>query len=386
MIREISSFQWPSIRGQGRAGAGARSVPPPQAPAVIPPLGESVVGGFAPFPATKIHDPLHAKCLVLDNGETKILLPESDEEVAALEADEHIAKLSKAWMRFPPERPVTYDLTRAEVQRRYLPRQVLTVGDEDYNLYLDARDARYRSGEIVLETPYHANRQVIDLAHPATDITLEGRDYRVFNNLMLGNLIFSTMDEHRWLPAVEVQSAMLNPRGVMINGTRVFPFPRASALVEEETGAYHLVNSSSRLRIDGKPVVAHPLESSESGRGLILVEALSWPVWGEVQAASATVAARFAPAESPPTATRAASTPKADCGWVRSPPTGPWSDVPRSDEPFPCSPPQGEGRVGQPAGQALLVTPFQFIIQQQGQEFHRPQVTLDGLGRPSFQG
>ncbi|MDA1050407.1 MAG: neutral/alkaline non-lysosomal ceramidase N-terminal domain-containing protein [Planctomycetota bacterium] len=39
---------------------------------ITPPLGEMVVGGFAPFPATSIHDKLHAKCLVLDDGETQI--------------------------------------------------------------------------------------------------------------------------------------------------------------------------------------------------------------------------------------------------------------------------------------------------------------------------
>lgn len=39
---------------------------------ISPPLGELVVGGFAPFPATNIHDKLYAKCLVLDNGETQI--------------------------------------------------------------------------------------------------------------------------------------------------------------------------------------------------------------------------------------------------------------------------------------------------------------------------
>ena len=41
---------------------------------ITPPLGEMVVGGFAPFPATSIHDKLYAKCLVLDDGETQIAL------------------------------------------------------------------------------------------------------------------------------------------------------------------------------------------------------------------------------------------------------------------------------------------------------------------------
>ncbi|MEW4530518.1 neutral/alkaline non-lysosomal ceramidase N-terminal domain-containing protein [Maioricimonas sp. JC845] len=47
-----------------RAGAAASNI--------TPPLGEAVVGGFAPFPATNVHDELHARCLVLDDGTTRI--------------------------------------------------------------------------------------------------------------------------------------------------------------------------------------------------------------------------------------------------------------------------------------------------------------------------
>ncbi|WP_339731161.1 hypothetical protein [uncultured Gimesia sp.] len=39
---------------------------------ITPPLGEAIIGGFKPFPSEKVHDDLHARCLVLDNGETKI--------------------------------------------------------------------------------------------------------------------------------------------------------------------------------------------------------------------------------------------------------------------------------------------------------------------------
>ncbi len=39
---------------------------------ITPPLGEKVVGSFAPFPATHVHDRLHARCLVLDDGRTKL--------------------------------------------------------------------------------------------------------------------------------------------------------------------------------------------------------------------------------------------------------------------------------------------------------------------------
>lgn len=39
---------------------------------ITPPLGELIVGGWAPYPATNIHDELHARCLVLDDGQTKL--------------------------------------------------------------------------------------------------------------------------------------------------------------------------------------------------------------------------------------------------------------------------------------------------------------------------
>ncbi|MCB1277724.1 hypothetical protein [Prosthecobacter sp.] len=41
---------------------------------ITPELGGEVVGGFAPFPCTHIHDELHARCLVLDDGKSKLAL------------------------------------------------------------------------------------------------------------------------------------------------------------------------------------------------------------------------------------------------------------------------------------------------------------------------
>ena len=41
---------------------------------VTPPLGGSIVGGWAPFPATWVHDELHARCLVLDDGATRLAI------------------------------------------------------------------------------------------------------------------------------------------------------------------------------------------------------------------------------------------------------------------------------------------------------------------------
>lgn len=49
-----------------RAGAATSNI--------TPPLGELVVGGWSPFPATNVHDELHARCLVLDDGTTKLAI------------------------------------------------------------------------------------------------------------------------------------------------------------------------------------------------------------------------------------------------------------------------------------------------------------------------
>lgn len=49
-----------------RAGAAASNI--------TPPLGELLVGGWQPYPAVHVHDELHARCLVLDDGKTRLAL------------------------------------------------------------------------------------------------------------------------------------------------------------------------------------------------------------------------------------------------------------------------------------------------------------------------
>jgi len=41
---------------------------------ITPPLGGDIVGGFLPIPAEQVHDELHARCLVLDDGTTKLAI------------------------------------------------------------------------------------------------------------------------------------------------------------------------------------------------------------------------------------------------------------------------------------------------------------------------
>ncbi len=41
---------------------------------ITPAIGGDIIGGFSPLPSKHIHDELHARCLVLDDGRTKLAL------------------------------------------------------------------------------------------------------------------------------------------------------------------------------------------------------------------------------------------------------------------------------------------------------------------------
>ena len=41
---------------------------------ITPPIGAEIVGGHLPVPSTHVHDELHVRCLVLDDGQTKLAL------------------------------------------------------------------------------------------------------------------------------------------------------------------------------------------------------------------------------------------------------------------------------------------------------------------------
>ena len=41
---------------------------------ITPPLGGGIIGGFLPIPSEHVHDELHARCLVLDDGTTRLAL------------------------------------------------------------------------------------------------------------------------------------------------------------------------------------------------------------------------------------------------------------------------------------------------------------------------
>ncbi|QDU08327.1 hypothetical protein [Gimesia aquarii] len=85
---------------------------------ITPPLGEYVVGGFKPFPAQNVHDELHARCIVLDNGETKIAFVICDSLGVKAEVFDNARKLIKEETELPPENILmaathTHSATRA---------------------------------------------------------------------------------------------------------------------------------------------------------------------------------------------------------------------------------------------------------------------------------
>lgn len=78
-----------------KAGAAASNI--------TPPLGEPIVGGWESPGATHIHDELHARCLVLDDGKTRLAFVVCDNVGIPREVFEEARKLVQAETGLPPE-------------------------------------------------------------------------------------------------------------------------------------------------------------------------------------------------------------------------------------------------------------------------------------------
>ncbi len=91
----LLSVALPTAAQEFRAGAATSNI--------TPPLGEEIIGGFVPFPSTHVHDDLHARCLVLDDGKTKLAIVVCDllgiNPLISEEARKEIAAQAK----IPPE-------------------------------------------------------------------------------------------------------------------------------------------------------------------------------------------------------------------------------------------------------------------------------------------
>ncbi|TDU66474.1 neutral/alkaline ceramidase-like enzyme [Prosthecobacter fusiformis] len=91
---------------------------------ITPPIGMPVVGGFSPSASTHVHDELHARCLVLDNGEKRVAIVVCDLLGAARQMYDEAARLVEAQTGIPRERLLmsathTHSASSALSENRY---------------------------------------------------------------------------------------------------------------------------------------------------------------------------------------------------------------------------------------------------------------------------
>ncbi len=130
-----------------RAGAATSNI--------TPELGSKIVGGFLPFPATGIHDELHARCLVLDDGKTKLALVVCDLLGMNRSVSVEARRLIEGATGIPPSQVAiscthTHSAASALGDNRYTSEQTL----DDYQKFVARRIA-------------DAVRRAIDTLRPA---------------------------------------------------------------------------------------------------------------------------------------------------------------------------------------------------------------------------
>jgi hypothetical protein len=109
---------------------------------ITPPLGELIVGNWTPAPATHIHDELHARCLVLDDGETRVAIVVADNVGIPRRVLDEAKRLTYERSGIPVERILissthTHSATTARGSERYDPSEPL----DHYQTFLARRIA-----------------------------------------------------------------------------------------------------------------------------------------------------------------------------------------------------------------------------------------------------
>jgi neutral ceramidase len=117
-----------------RAGAATSNI--------TPALGGEIIGGFNPFPSQHVHDELHARCLVLDNGETRLAFVVVDLVGADRLVYDEARRLVTAETGLPGECLImsathTHSATSALGKERFAPQTEL----DDYQKFVARRIA-----------------------------------------------------------------------------------------------------------------------------------------------------------------------------------------------------------------------------------------------------
>jgi neutral ceramidase len=122
------------VRSPLQAGAATSNI--------TPQLGMKIVGGFAPYPAQHIHDELHARVLVLDDGRTKLALVVCDLLGLHRSLSIEARRLIKEGTGIPPENVMisathTHSAATALGSNRYTTEQPL----DEYQRFVAQRIA-----------------------------------------------------------------------------------------------------------------------------------------------------------------------------------------------------------------------------------------------------
>ncbi len=117
-----------------RAGAATSNI--------TPPLGELIVGGWVPIPATNIHDELHARCLVMSDGTTTLAIVLCDNVGIPREVFDRAKTFIEAETGIPASHVLTaathtHSATTARVTNKMEPIREFT----DYQKFLARRIA-----------------------------------------------------------------------------------------------------------------------------------------------------------------------------------------------------------------------------------------------------
>ena len=133
----LGNFAWaaePEAQKVFRAGAATSNV--------TPWLGDGIVGGWGTPPAKHIHDQLHARCLVLDDGTTRIVLVVADSVGISREVFDDAKRIVHEHTKIPVERMLmAASHTHSATSSR--PASVLKADDEfsSYQRFLAHRIA-----------------------------------------------------------------------------------------------------------------------------------------------------------------------------------------------------------------------------------------------------
>jgi neutral ceramidase len=107
---------------------------------ITPPLGEMIVGGWVPLPADEVHDELHAKAIVLDDGQDKVAIVICDNVGIPREVFDRAKRMIQETIGIPPSHQLmaathTHSATTARGDNAMVTSNVLTA----YQTFLSDR-------------------------------------------------------------------------------------------------------------------------------------------------------------------------------------------------------------------------------------------------------